>query len=407
MIFVCGCVGTMGALPQDNLADADSNGNQDVDISPDSDTDHDHEADADIATDADIEADTDVSVDDGGADADSGDADVEVDVDSDADADLEDGAVDGDMGEADADEDVEVEVVGGDETDADIDEPDPIEEGPCQLFTDGVELGRVNIAGLDEISGVVESRSHRGVLYLHNDSGIRLSFFATETNGTRLGEFRSDDIDPRDLEDMSIGPGPDGSDWIYLGDIGDNSAVRDEIQVYRIAEPSSLATAEAVTLSGWQRLRFVYPDHPHNSETMFIEPSSGDIYILTKESDGVSDLVVARAPHTPDSVVTLEHLITLRFGEGALGGSNRTTGGDISPAGDSILVRTYSRVFLWIREPGASIAEAMAGTVFSLPRRNEPQGESIGFAADGRGYFTISEGIDVPVYFFAAGAPCN
>ena len=331
---------------------------------------------------------------DAGSDADADDAGLEADID--------DGGSDSDQEDAGSDADIDDD---GAVIDADIDDPGPV-EGPCRLFTAGEEVGRVNIDVLDEISGVAESRRHRGVLYLENDSASRLFFMAVNLEGTRIGEFRSETINPRDLEDLAIGPGPDGSDWVYLADIGDNGRSRSEIIVYRIPEPDSPEAGEAVILDGWESLRFEYPDRPHDAETMFVDPLSGDLYILTKEGDGASHLVVARAPHDTESRVTLEHLTTITFGEGELDGNRQTTAGDMSPAGDSIVIRTYSRIFLWIREPGVSVADAMDGPAISLPRASERQGEAIGFAGDGRGYFTVSEGLDVPIFFFAAAEPC-
>ena len=35
-----------------------------------------------------------------------------------------------------------------------------------------------------------------------------------------------------------------------------------------------------------------------------------------------------------------------------------------------------------------------------MPLRSEPAGEAIGFAADGSGYFTVSEGNYPPIYYF-------
>ncbi len=42
-----------------------------------------------------------------------------------------------------------------------------------------------------------------------------------------------------DYEDISIGPGPNGSSYphLYIGDVGNNGMDRDTLQIYRFPEP--------------------------------------------------------------------------------------------------------------------------------------------------------------------------
>ncbi len=68
---------------------------------------------------------------------------------------------------------------------------------------------------------------------------------------------------------------------------------------------------------------------------------------------------------------------------------------------DAVLIRTYSSAFLWRRGGATTVAQALAGEPCKVPHQSEPQGEAIGFAADGTGYYTVSEGANQPLYFFA------
>ncbi|MEZ4468295.1 MAG: hypothetical protein R3F43_28635 [bacterium] len=86
-------------------------------------------------------------------------------------------------------------------------------------------------------------------------------------------------------------------------------------------------------------------------------------------------------------------------GADPLPGGTLTTGGDISPAGDAIIIRTYSSAYLWRRSPTATVAEALTTPPCRLPLAREPQGEAIGFSASGQGYFTVSEQAGQPIYF--------
>ena len=94
-------------------------------------------------------------------------------------------------------------------------------------------------------------------------------------------------------------------------------------------------------------------------------------------------------------------MTTLTFGAAPLPGNTTTTGGDISPAGDLIAIRTYSAAFAWRRVAGATIADALATPPCPIPLAKEGQGEALGFASDGGGYFTLSEGKFVPLSFYA------
>ena len=76
-------------------------------------------------------------------------------------------------------------------------------------------------------------------------------------------------------------------------------------------------------------------------------------------------------------------------------------GGDISPKGNSIIVRNPAGASLWKVENGSQLWQAFLGTACSIPLIPEPQGEAICFNSNGCGYFTVSEGTYQPLYYFA------
>ncbi len=77
-------------------------------------------------------------------------------------------------------------------------------------------------------------------------------------------------------------------------------------------------------------------------------------------------------------------------------------GGDISPSGLEILIKNYFSVFYWCRSAGEPLSMVLTNAPAIAPYLFEPQGEAIAWKADGNGYYTISEGISQPVYFWAA-----
>jgi hypothetical protein len=264
--------------------------------------------------------------------------------------------------------------------------------------------GRLDNDALNEISGIVASQSHAGVLFVHNDSGDSARFFAVDTRGHLLAEFTLPGQRFEDAEDIAIAQGPGSKPHLYLGDIGDNGARnglapgRERISVYRVPEPDPAAGSRQ-SLPGAERLDFRYPDRPHDAEVLFADPNGGNLYIVTKESDGRSVIFRAQAPFAPGAPRTLSAVGRLDFGRGQLTGNTLTTAGDVNRAGDAIVIRTYTTTFVWSRPAGATIAEALEGTPHVVPTPPQPQGEAVAFAADGRGLFLVSEAPRAPLYY--------
>jgi len=264
-----------------------------------------------------------------------------------------------------------------------------------------VKTGNVAFTGVTEASGIVESRKNPGVLWVNNDSGDGPKLYAMTKDGKHLGVFTFQGAQAVDWEDIATGPGPKaGETYLYAGDIGDNPSTRPNIKIYRVAEPSVNAAAPAadVTLSGVETFTYTYADGPHNAETLLVDPKTSDLFIVTKVGSGKSQ--VFRAP-APLASGVLQEVASLTFGAAPLVGGAATTGGDISPSGDAIAVRTYTHAYLWRRGGGMTVAQAFAGEPCPLPQKSEPQGEALGFAADGLGFYTVSEGSQQPIYFFA------
>lgn len=287
---------------------------------------------------------------------------------------------------------------------------EPIDTTPppwCPVIADPVEIGRVVDEELDELSGVVESRQQPGVLWTHNDSGDTGRIFALDRSGALLGIFEIDGRTPRDLEDLSWGLGPDGEEhYLYLGDVGDNSRVRETVRAFRLPEPildlkGELPVAGVVSP---EPVEFEFHDGViRDSESTFVDPLNGDFYLVVKDRNGlgISGVFRAEAPFGREGTGQLIEVHELLFGGVALPGSDLATGADISPDGEWILIRTYSSAFLWWRDPARPLWEAFQENACPVPVASEPQGEAIGFAANGRDYLTLSERVDQPVWLYS------
>jgi hypothetical protein len=128
---------------------------------------------------------------------------------------------------------------------------------------------------------------------------------------------------------------------------------------------------------------YVYPDDRHNAET-------GDIFIVIKVADMQSTVYRMPQPLTPGVQATLERIGTLSLSAAA----GLVVGGDVSPCGTRMLIRTYLQVYEFSLPAGQPFAAIFATTARPVPtptNEQESKGEGVTYAADGFGYFTASE----------------
>jgi len=263
-------------------------------------------------------------------------------------------------------------------------------------FQAGVSGGNTQSALINEASGLAASRRNPHVLWTHNDSGDSARVFAINPAGDLLGVFTLTGASATDWEDMALGADPvTHVHYLYAGDIGDNSAARSSITVYRVPEPFVDAGQASVVsnLPGVQALRFTYPDGARDAETLLADSLTGDLFIVTKR-EALSRIYRAPYPQNPSASTPLEYLGQLSFG-GAVGG-------DLSPSGRQVLIKQYSAMHYYSRPPGTTVLYALTNGPSTVPCASEPQGEAVGWQGRERGYYTLSEGTYQPVYYYAA-----
>jgi hypothetical protein len=283
----------------------------------------------------------------------------------------------------------------------------------CASAAPDTVTGTLQSPAMNETSGLAISSKHPGVIWGHNDSGDTARFFAIDQSGALLATYNLPGITAVDWEDMAIGGGT-GLGYLYLGDIGDNLSVRPDIVVYRVLMPDPAADGPGDHDVTSTDIHLTYPDKPHDAETLMIDPTNDDLVIITKDiSGGPSGVFVLHGAAIADGTNMLEKVGEIPFsaftpqklvpaGSPPLPSAlpKVPTSGDISPAGDVILVRTYGTVWAWSRDAGQSLAAALAAPPCEGPSAIEPQGEAIAFDPDGGGYWTTSEGAGAALHHF-------
>jgi hypothetical protein len=234
-------------------------------------------------------------------------------------------------------------------------------------------VGRVQAPGVAELSGLVASRARPGVFWAHNDSGDSPRIFALGRDGGQLAEVAITGAEHVDWEDIAI-----RGTTLFVGDIGDNTAQRPEIAVYRIAEPPAGATSAAA-----ERIALRYPDGAHDAEALLADPRGNSLTIVTKNYGGFANVYSGRGG-------TLRLVAKL-----ALGLGQAITAGDVSADGRTIVLRSYNRAYVWTRRGGESLAAALRREPCAAPADllAEGQGETLALSRDGRTLWTVPEGV--------------
>jgi outer membrane protein assembly factor BamB len=212
-----------------------------------------------------------------------------------------------------------------------------------------------------ESSGLVDIGP---VVYTTNDSGDDAVLYGFDSGTGKLVSRTTYADKVEDVE--ALAPGRDGTVW--AGDVGDNRQRRDSITAYAVTPRPGRQERPA------KAYELVYPDGPHNAETLLAGPRDGRLYVVTKSPFGGTVYVAPRrlSQDSPNRLTTFARV-------GGL-----VTDGTFFPGGRRVLLRTYGTATAYTF-PGF----APVGTV-RLP--SQPQGEGISVAQDGR-VLVSSEGV--------------
>ncbi|HYE55639.1 MAG TPA: hypothetical protein VD996_12375 [Chitinophagaceae bacterium] len=223
---------------------------------------------------------------------------------------------------------------------------------------------------IDEASGLADSYANAGFLWVNEDSDNPTHLYLLGHDGKHGKNIFVANATNRDWEEMMVGAGPvAGKKYIYIGDIGDNSRKYDEYYIYRFEEPA----ASVDTVKQVDRITFKYPDGAHDAEAFYMDTAK-DIYIVTKR-DAKSKVYRLPYPQNTSGLVTAEFVMDLPY-SGVVGAAYSARG--------ELLIKTYSNIYYYSRGNPA-------GSYLTLPYQVELQGEAVGFANDGTGFYTLSE----------------
>lgn len=248
-------------------------------------------------------------------------------------------------------------------------------------FKPAVSSGIIVDTKLYEASGLVASRTNKGMLWTINDSGNDARLFLIDEKGNTVHYYWIKNAANIDWEDLAIYTDDAGRSKIYIGDIGDNNAIRKNINIIVLDEPVFSDINDTI-ITDYKNYPLRYPDGVKDSETIVVDPVTSALYIITKREQNVRLYEVPGSLNESDTV-DLTYKTSLSF--------FNVTSCDISSDGQEILLKTYDSIYYWKRLENESLSETMTRDPESVEYSPEPQGESIAWSINSNGFYTLSE----------------
>ena len=250
---------------------------------------------------------------------------------------------------------------------------------------------------LKEVSGLACSRQTPGFLWAHGDenTGNDRKIIAIQPSGTlaMTVNLTTPNTDRDDWEDICTGV-YDNTNYIFVGAIGDNNLqFNDQYYIYYFEEPAISSGTINITVN---TIRFGYPDNSaHNTETLMYDNVEQIFYIVDKV-DGVCHLY--KLPFRTDYGTGVQRLTEVC----ALGSGSKfkeANGGDITPDGQWMAIKSEKYILLWERQGSESLtATALRRPVQVAAYQEEEQGESLAWLNDSVFYTTSDSKNDTPIY---------
>ncbi|CAI8246824.1 MAG: Uncharacterised protein [Flavobacteriaceae bacterium] len=267
---------------------------------------------------------------------------------------------------------------------------------------DFIEFGYSTDSRLNEISGIVESINYPKTFWVHNDSGDQPRIFRVNQDLEIIQEVQLEGISHVDWEDIAYG-NYKGQKTLFIGDIGDNKGIRDNIQVYLFMEPQK----GVVTSEPLRTIDLSYPDGPRDAEALLFDQRYNELIIISKR-DQKSRVYTYNMNSTDLGSLKFEGELNLeKLHEIDPTSRYRITGADAIPE-RGIIIKNYLEVYLYTLSDSERLTNAL---IRKSPKKikyvPELQGEAISLEVNYKGYWVTSECADdgashqaQPLYFY-------
>lgn len=124
---------------------------------------------------------------------------------------------------------------------------------------------------------------------------------------------------------------------------------------------------------------FCYSWDVYDTETLMVDPS-GDVILISKVQGGRGQvgLIPSEAFNTSHSSYNITSSLTLNIPKTD---NVDPLGGDISPNGREVVLRTHHKIYYWMVSNGEYLSTLNNTEPTEVPQIDEPQGEAVGWDA--------------------------
>lgn len=230
---------------------------------------------------------------------------------------------------------------------------------------------------IKESSGLALSVKHDDLVYTVNDRGTSPLIYAVAlSTGEVVGTADVSGLKVEDTESIAV----DAKGTMWLGDLGDNDHVRENVAIFSFPEPGP----GSKTVTKANRYPVKFPGGPVDVEGMLVHPTTSRVHLVSKIRDG-GGTVFELPELKPGTAATATDL--------QIQAPVAVTDAAYTNGGDKALLRTNDD--LWVYDPT---------TWKPLVKQDTPklkQGESVAAERTGRTVLIGSEGKNSPIVRFA------
>ncbi|MFO7574435.1 MAG: hypothetical protein R6W67_04710 [Bacteroidales bacterium] len=253
---------------------------------------------------------------------------------------------------------------------------------------------------LYESSGIAMTLPGR--IWSHNDSGNENEIYCFDTAGTLLRTITISNTGNTDWEDLAL----DNQKRLYICDVGNNNNDRQDLAIYRIPDPESIAgnsaTAEVIRYSYDDQTSFPPPASQRHYDMEAVIWHNDSLFMFTKDrSSPLSGYTrMYKIPAQPGTHIAK---YSGRFYIGTTTSAVRVTSADIHTESGKFVLLTYDRLIVFSDFQGSSFLD---GKAIHYPFTSLPgQVEAVLFINDSELYITAEGAGGVTGYLYHVSLP--
>jgi len=240
----------------------------------------------------------------------------------------------------------------------------------------------ISSSAMPEISGLIASVRHPGILWANNDSGDSARIYAIDSTTCAIrATVNLAGVSASDFEAISMGRDSTGAPELWVGDVGDNAGARANVKLHRFLEPAVLqnqsVAVKTVTVS--------WDGGARDCESLVVEPiANGRVFLMSKQHGSGGTYQLQGNFRSTGLATTGSSLGTIK---------QYATDAAVAPNMSKTIIRFSNSGTLFNGLPGTSPKDVRFPT--------QAQGEAITFSHDSKYVFIASEGttelIRIPV----------